>query len=577
MSFHPYNRAKQIKPVVQDPVSVVKFKTPSIAPNEVEFEVSIGKGSFGEVFKGTCRGQVVAVKVLNKQNLPEKALREFEREVILISKYTHPNIVQFMGACFVPDHMMIVTEFIPRGDLEDMLADSSIKLSMTTRMKMAKGAALGMNWLHLSEHTFIHRDLKTKNLLVGEGNIIKICDFGLSQVKQSPDAVLRDPPNGAKGTPIWMAPEILMNREFNEKCDIYSFGLILWCLLTRNDPYAEYEDLQTFRNDICKHHIRPIIPRDCLPSLRDLIQRCWHKDPSQRPDFATIIKELDYIIIDYSIFDFIGRKIWVQHFLSQEKVSWHEFLPALQNEIELYQEIPSKNFTQDQIMKASDYQLEAFSAKSPRDIQRIVEQEFKRRYPNGKPNNILSQNELRENHFSACLESLLAIRNVEDGITYNDPVVTIEKFGEILNWFGPILDPNTNEICLYDNVLNILRQPWFHGDINQSVAEDRIRGTRVTGSFLVRFSSMPGYFTISQATNNEIEHRRISHGYGNPFEFGGITSPTLVGLIALIAEPLGLKHACPGSRFTKIFNSGNGGAYIQSGGYIQSSDRKSVV
>ena len=148
-------------------MNVVKFKTPSIQPDEVVFERSIGKGSFGEVFKGTCRGQPVAVKVLNRQNLPEKALREFEREVILIrylvlsfffflihffdlyfliSKYTHPNIVQFMGACFVPDRMMIVTEFIPHGDLEDLLNDPNVNISYPTRMRMAKGAALGMNW-----------------------------------------------------------------------------------------------------------------------------------------------------------------------------------------------------------------------------------------------------------------------------------------------------------------------------------------------------------------------------------------------------------------------------------------------
>jgi len=567
MSFHPYNREKQrIIQQQQDPVSVVRFKTPSIQPNEVIFEKSIGKGSFGEVFKGTCRGQVVAVKVLNKQNLPEKALREFEREVILISKYTHPNIVQFMGACFVPDHMMIVTEYIPHGDLEDMLADHTIKLSMPTRMKMAKGAAKGMNWLHLAEHTFIHRDLKTKNLLVGDGNIIKICDFGLSQVKPSPDAVLRDPPNGAKGTPIWMAPEILMNREFNEKCDIYSFGLILWCLLTRQEPYAEYEDLNTFRNDICKRHIRPIIPDDCLPSLRSLIERCWDKNPAARPSFAQIIGELDYIIIDYSIFDYIGRKIWVENFLSKDKVTWENFYSAFQNELENTQAIPETNFTENDIMNANDFQLEVFSAKSSRDVQRIVEQEFKRRYPNGKPNNILMQNDLRENQFSTCLLELLAVKNIEDGVTYNEPIVTIEKFGEILNWFGPIMR-GTNEITIYNNVLDTLKQTWFHGDINQRVAEDRIRASRVKGSFLVRFSSMPGYYTISQSTDNEIEHRRISHVPGEPFIFGRVQAPTLVQLIGLIAEPLGLRHPCPGSRFSNIFNVGNAGAYIQSGGY----------
>jgi len=410
MSYHPYARGRRtpIGPVVtQDPINAVKFKTPTIQPNEVTLEKSIGKGSFGEVFKGKCRGQTVAIKILDKQKLSDKQMREFEREVILISKYTHPNIVQFMGACFIPEQMMIITEFIPRGDLEDMLADETIKLSYPTRMRMAKGAAKGMNWLHLSEHTFIHRDLKTKNLLVGENNIIKICDFGLSQVKTSPDALLQDPPNGAKGTPIWMAPEILTNQRFNEKCDVYSFGLILWCLLTRKEPYEEYEDLETFRNDICYKHVRPRIPNDCLQSLRNLIERCWHHEPQERPTFQQIITELDYIIIDYSIFDFVGRRIWVKNFLSEDQVAWNDFLFALQTEIEESVALPTEGLTLDMIRAASDIQLEILSAKSSRQIQQEVEKEFARRYPQGKPQNILEIHHTRETQFAECLEAIV--------------------------------------------------------------------------------------------------------------------------------------------------------------------------
>ena len=98
---------------------------------------------------------------------------------------------------------------------------------------MARDAAKGMAWLHGSNPVFIHRDLKTSNLLVGEDWNIKICDFGLSQIKKRGEHYLRDGMEGAKGTPLWMSPEVMSGEHFNEKADIYSFGIVLWEILTR--------------------------------------------------------------------------------------------------------------------------------------------------------------------------------------------------------------------------------------------------------------------------------------------------------------------------------------------------------
>jgi len=573
MSYHPYRGESRRRPPLamqeqQDPLKMVKFTTPNISPDEVQFGDSLGKGSFGEVYRGICRGQPVAVKILNKQKLDEKSRKEFEREIVLISKYTHPNIVQFMGACLEPDKMMIVTELVPRGDLADMLADTSIHLSMPTRIKMARGAALGMNWLHLSEHTFIHRDLKTKNLLVGENNIIKICDFGLSQVKLSPNTIMKDPPNGAKGTPIWMAPEILCNQPFDEKCDVYSFGLILWSMLTREEPYLEYEDLNTFRTDICHRNVRPVIPNDCVPSLSNLIQRCWHRNPRNRPTFEEIVRELEYILVDYSIYDYIGRKLWVENFLSHDRVSWNEFSVALQNELEAATFLPPvERLNESHLQQATDFQLEELSTRTL-ECQRMAEAEMRRRYgPGGKPRDIYEENhrQERENQFYECLKALLAINSVEDGTVFNEPVVTIEKFGEMLNWFGPIVDEQ-GKVAIFDNLLDTAKHAWFHGDIDQSVAEDRIRANRTVGSFLVRFSSKPGFYTISQATSEGIEHRRISHVVGGKFTYGRqMEANTLEALIALLARPLHLQQPCPGSRFARIFLKEGPGGYVQTG------------
>ena len=101
----------------------------------------------------------------------------------------HPNIVQFLGICHMGDRMMLVTDYMPRGNLHDMLTDHSVEMSAYLRMQMARDVALGMNWLHSSVPQVLHRDLKTKNLLVDENNRIKICDFGLSQLKATGAAV----------------------------------------------------------------------------------------------------------------------------------------------------------------------------------------------------------------------------------------------------------------------------------------------------------------------------------------------------------------------------------------------------
>lgn len=114
------------------------------------------------------------------------------------SKIYHPNIVLFLGACATPGKSFIVSEYLPNGDLEKMLHNPKIELTMFTRMRMAKDAALGMYWLHASHPQFIHRDLKSSNLLVDENGRVKVCDFGLSQIKPQGENI-KDT-DSAKGT-----------------------------------------------------------------------------------------------------------------------------------------------------------------------------------------------------------------------------------------------------------------------------------------------------------------------------------------------------------------------------------------
>lgn len=121
-----------------------------------------------------------------------------------------------------------------------------------------------------------------------------------------------------------------------------------------------------------------------------------------------IVVELDYIIIDYAIFDYVGRKIWVENFRELDKVSWEVFLNAFQTEIDCIQSIPMDKLNLQTIGAAPDWQLEMLSAKS-REVQQVVHEEFCRRYPNGKPRNILEEYNIRENQFADCLRAILGI------------------------------------------------------------------------------------------------------------------------------------------------------------------------
>jgi len=478
---------------------------PEISPNEMEKTGVIGDGSFGTVFKGRCRSQEVAIKVLHRQDLDEQALTAFRKEVEIMSKIFHPNILLYMGACTIPGNMMIVTELMPRGDLEALLHDRRLSLSLTLRMKMAREAALGMTWLHGSNPVFVHRDLKTSNLLVDNDWHIKLCDFGLSQLKQRGET-LKDGVEGAKGTPLWMAPEVMAGQQFNEKADIYSFGIVLWEILTRKEPFQEFDNYEEFRDAICNKHVRPPIPNDCHPALRHLIESCWHPHPGKRPTFPEIVSQLDYIIVDCAILDLHGRKLWKDYFLKKDKVKWPEFLRVFMNYI------PS----------TSDPQIKILNIK--------------------------------------CLHALLA-----DPDNKGDEYVTMEHFGRFLNWFGPMVSSDNRQAPLMDRVRSVLKKSYFHGDVATRSAESMLTGKAV-GTFLVRFStSEAGAFTISKVhIDNSINHQRISHRpnqgayYINNRGYGSLEE-----LISKEAKNLNLVQACLGSRFLPLFVNQSISGYVQ--------------
>jgi hypothetical protein len=235
-----------------------------------------------------------------------------------------------MGACtHDPRQLMIVTELM-KTDLEHLLRDKqqASTLTLYRRVIIAREAALGLAWLHGADPILIHRDVKPSNFLVDDNLRCKITDFGLSQIRHRGERLIDR--SGAVGTPLYMAPEVLNGAPFNEKSDMYSFGLVLWVLITGEVPYHDLDDLSndSFADAVCGGH-RPALPADIPPSLRRLVKDCWADDPSARPTAVRVADQLAEIVLEVAILDERARTFWREHFAFKEDVAWRDAETAL--------------------------------------------------------------------------------------------------------------------------------------------------------------------------------------------------------------------------------------------------------
>ncbi|XP_052174456.1 serine/threonine-protein kinase CTR1 isoform X2 [Diospyros lotus] len=253
----------------------------------------IGSGSFGTVHRADWHGSDVAVKILMDQDLHPGRLKEFLREVAIMKRLRHPNIVLFMGAVTHPPNLSIVTEYLSRGSLYRLLHKQGARevLDERRRLSMAYDVAKGMNYLHNRNPPIVHRDLKSPNLLVDKKYTVKVCDFGLSRLKANTFLSSKS----AAGTPEWMAPEVLRDEPSNEKSDVYSFGVILWELATLQQPWSGLNPPQVVAAVGFKGK-RLEIPRDLNPHVAAIIEACWANDSRKRPSFSSIMDSLRPLI-----------------------------------------------------------------------------------------------------------------------------------------------------------------------------------------------------------------------------------------------------------------------------------------
>jgi hypothetical protein len=265
-----------------------------IEPREITFHEKIASGAFGDLFRGSYCGQDVAIKVLRGVQDDSVQFQEFLQEVAIMRKVRHRNVVQFIGACTRKPHLCIIFEFMRGGSVYDFIRRHG-HLRIVAVLRIAVEVCRGMEYLH--KRKIVHRDLKAANLLLDEHGTVKIADFGVARVLDGAGVMTAE-----TGTYRWMSPEVIEHKPYNEKADVFSFGVVLWELLTGLVPYSDMTPLQAAVGVVQKG-LRPPIPQNCPPPLADLMRLCWQRDPAVRPSFEAMKGKLEELYEVYKAQD----------------------------------------------------------------------------------------------------------------------------------------------------------------------------------------------------------------------------------------------------------------------------------
>ncbi|XBJ06252.1 hypothetical protein VPH35_024900 [Triticum aestivum] len=236
----------------------------------LQIEEKIASGSSGDLYRGTYLGVDVAIKYLRTGHANDDSKVEFLQQIMILRSVNHENVIRFYGACTKHRKYLTVTEYMAGGNLYDFLHKQTNTLKLSLVLRIAIGISKGMDYLH--QNNIIHIDLKSANLLLGDGQVVKIADFGVSQEGDM---------TSENCTYRWMAPEVINHKSYDHKADVFSFAIVLWELVTSKVPYENLTPLQAALS--VRQGLRLVIPSSVHPRLSKLIQRCWGENPIRDP------------------------------------------------------------------------------------------------------------------------------------------------------------------------------------------------------------------------------------------------------------------------------------------------------
>jgi tRNA A-37 threonylcarbamoyl transferase component Bud32 len=260
-----------------------------IKHEELELGRRLGAGGFGEVFQATYQGQDVAVKCLLNPTYTGGALDELKQEAGIMNKLRSDFVVQIIGVCIESPHFCIVMEYLPQGNLYNLL-HSKEDLSWEQRCVYAQDIANGLRYLH--KQGILHRDLKSFNVLLTKDKHAKLCDFGLALARTETMATLAVETRQQLGTPYWMAPETLsVKAKYSKKSDVYGMGIVFFEIAAREIPYAGTDPMIVL-NEVQKG-VRPDVPNETPRKFANIMTWCWEQKPTRRPQAKDVVEKLE--------------------------------------------------------------------------------------------------------------------------------------------------------------------------------------------------------------------------------------------------------------------------------------------
>ncbi|XP_040835921.1 tyrosine-protein kinase FRK [Ochotona curzoniae] len=265
--------------------------------NSVQLLKRLGSGQFGEVWEGLWNNTTpVAVKTLKPGSMDPK---DFLREAQMMKSLRHPKLIQLYAVCTLEDPIYIITELMRHGSLQEYLQnDGGSKIHLPQQVDMAAQVASGM--AYLESQNYIHRDLAARNVLVGEHNIYKVADFGLARVFKVDNEDIYESKHETKLPVKWTAPEAIRSNKFSIKSDVWSFGILLYEIITYGKmPYSGMTGAQVIQ--LLSQNYRLPQPPNCPEQFYAIMLECWKTEPKERPAFETLQWRLeDYFETDSS-------------------------------------------------------------------------------------------------------------------------------------------------------------------------------------------------------------------------------------------------------------------------------------